>query len=87
MEIASPQRRNLWRAAFRQHSVWLRALRLGTLVGVLQAIINQGDIWLHHQATLETMIKTIASPAISTTLVLVSAAATWVQKTVEEEKL
>jgi hypothetical protein len=87
MELTAPQRRSPWREAFCQRSVWLRALRLGTPVGVLQAVINQGDVWLHHQQTLETVIKTVASPVIGTTLVLVSAAATWVQKTTEEEKL
>lgn len=84
MELAAPQRRSLWREAFCQRAVWLRALRLGAPVGVLQAMINQGDVWLHHQATWETVIKTVASPTISTTLVLVSAAATWVQKSEEE---
>jgi hypothetical protein len=87
MELTVSQRRSLWNQAFCQRSVWLRALRLGTPVGVLQAVINQGDVWLHHQETLETMIKTVASPAISTTLVLVSAAATWVEKSIEDEKI
>ena len=86
MELTATQRRSLWREAFCQRSVWLRALRLGTPVGVLQAVINQGDVWLRHQATWETVIKTVASPAIGTTLVLVSAAATWAQKSAEEEK-
>jgi hypothetical protein len=84
LTVPQPQQRSLWREAFCQRSVWLRALRLGTPVGMLQSVINQGDVWLHHQQTLETVIKTVASPAISTTLVLVSAAATWVQKTEEE---
>ena len=85
MEVAAPQRRSPWRGALCRRSVWMRALRLGTPVGVLQAVINQGDVWLHHQQTIETVIKTIASPTISTTLVLVSAAATRVQKTDEEQ--
>jgi hypothetical protein len=84
MELAAPQRRSLWREAFCQRTVWLRALWLGAPVGALQAAINQGDVWLHHQQTWETVLKTIASPTISTTLVLVSAAATWLQKTDEE---
>ena len=87
MELTATPRRSPWREAFCQRSVWLRALRLGTPVGLLQAVINQGDVWLHHQETLETMLKTIASPMISTTLVLVSAAATWAQKTAEEQNL
>ena len=86
MELAAPQRHSLWRAAFCQRSVWLRALRLGTPVGLLQAAINQGDVWLQHQATWVTVVKTLASPAISTALVLVSAAATWEQKTEEESR-
>jgi hypothetical protein len=84
MELAVTQRRSPWREAFRQRSVWLRALRLGGIVGLLQTAVNQGDVWLHHQETLETVIKTVASPAISFTLVLVSGAAAWAQKTEEE---
>lgn len=80
MELAAPQRRSLWREAFCRRTVWLRALRLGAPVGVLQAAINQGDVWLQHQATWVTVVKTLASPAISTSLVLISAAATWAQK-------
>ncbi len=87
MELITPQCRNPWRKAFTQRCVWLRAVWLGGGAGILQAIINQGDVWLHHREKLETVIKTIASPAISFTLVLISAGATWVQKSSEAETL
>jgi hypothetical protein len=70
----------LWRIAFRQRSVWSRGAKLGLSVGVLQAILNQGDVWLAHDETLGTVIKTIISPLVTFSVALVSAAATYVEK-------
>ena len=78
-------KRELWQMALRQPSVWRRALKLGFTTGLLQAAVNQGDVWLHHAQTTETVLKTIASPLIGFTLVLVAAAETWVQKTSEQK--
>jgi hypothetical protein len=86
MTIAATSRRELWRQALRQSSVWRRALKLGLTTGLLQAAVNQGDVWLHHAQTAETVVKTILSPLIGFTLVLVAAAETWVQKTLEQNK-
>jgi hypothetical protein len=57
---------------------------MGLTIGLLQAAVNQGDRWWNHTVDNLVMLKTIASPLIGFTLVLVSAAATWVQKTLEE---
>ena len=84
MTAAATNRRELWHQAFRQSSVWRRALRLGFTTGLLQAAVNQGDVWLHHAQTAETVVKTIISPLIGFTLVFVAAAETWVQKTLEQ---
>jgi len=73
--------------AFRQRSVWLRAVKLGLTVGLLQATINQGDHWLRGEITRAVIIKSIVSPLIGFTLVLVSAAETWVQRTIEQNKI
>ena len=83
---ALPGRRKLWRMAFQQRSVWLRALKLGLTVGLLQASINQGDHWLSGRVDHIVIIKSIVSPLIGFTLVLVSAAETWVQRTIEQNK-
>lgn len=72
--------RNLWWIAFRQRSVWARGAKLGFSVGVLQAIINQGDVWLAHDETPGTIVKTIVSPLVTFSVALVSAAATYVEK-------
>src|SRR5687767_3511520 len=72
--------RQLWRTAFRQQSVWARGAKLGLSVGVLQAIINQGDVWLAHNATAGTIAKTIVSPLVTLAVALASAAATYVDK-------
>jgi hypothetical protein len=74
-------RRALWAQAFRQSSVWLRALRLGLSVGFLQAVVNQGDHWMSGAVDGTVLLKSIVSPLIGFTLVLVSAAETWVHRT------
>jgi hypothetical protein len=79
-------RSSLWRQALRQRSVWLRAVKLGLSVGFLQAAINQGDHWWHGQVDQVVVIKSIVSPLIGFTLVLFSAAETWVQRTLEQNK-
>ena len=78
------RRRTLWGQAFRQRSVWLRALRLGLSVGFLQAVVNQGDHWMSGAVDGMVLLKSIVSPLIGFTLVLVSAAETWVQRTEEQ---
>jgi hypothetical protein len=73
--------RALWAQAFRQPSVWRRAVRLGLSVGVLQAVVNQGDHWMSGAVDGTVLLKSIVSPLIGFTLVLVSAADTWVHRT------
>ena len=85
-ENGSLVRRALWRQAFRQRQVWLRALKLGLPVGLLQAALNQGDHWLSGAVDRNTLLKSIISPVIGFVLVLVSAAQTWVQRTLEQNK-
>jgi hypothetical protein len=70
----------LWWIAFQQRSVWSRGAKLGLSVGVLQAIINQGDVWMAQSETTGTVIKTVVSPLVTFSVALVSAAATYVEK-------
>ena len=44
-------RRMIWRRALSRRSVWLRAVRMGLTVGLLQAAINQGDVWARGAVT------------------------------------
>ena len=76
----------LWREAFRQRAVWLRAVKLGLTVGLLQAAINQGDHWVRGEVDRVVILKSIVSPLIGFTLVLFSAAETWVQRTIEQNQ-
>ena len=69
--------------ALRQPSVWRRAVTLGLSVGMLQAAINNGDHWLARAVDGRVLAKSIISPLIGFTLVLFSAAATWVERTLE----
>jgi hypothetical protein len=82
-EARRAQRRELWTLALRQRSVWMRALKLGLTVGLLQATINQGDRWWQHTVDSAVLVKSIVSPLIGFTLVLFSAAQTWIQRTLE----
>ncbi len=66
----------MWRQALRDRSVWIRALRIGLPVGLLQIIVNQGDHWLAGTVTTGIVLKTIASPTISTGIALVASVAT-----------
>ena len=79
-------RRALWRQALSQRSVWVRAVKLGLTVGMLQATVNQGDHWLRGEVNRIVLLKSIASPLIGFTLVLFSAAQTWVHRTLEQTK-
>ena len=69
-----------------QRSVWLRALKLGFTTGLLQAAVNQGDRWLGHTVDGDVLAKSIISPLIGFTLVLVSASQTWVHRSLEQSK-
>jgi hypothetical protein len=71
---------SLWRLAIQQRLVWSRALTVGLPVSCLQALINQGDDWWHHQGDGLTLVKTIVSPLVTFSGALVSATATWVEK-------
>jgi hypothetical protein len=83
---STPDSRTLWMRALRERSVWARALKFGLTAGLLQAAVNQGDHWLHHEVGAAVIVKTIVSPLIGLTLVLFTSAATWVQKTLEHNK-
>lgn len=73
-------RQSLWVQAFRQASVWRRAAVVGLPIGVLQAVINQGDVWLRHEQTMGTVVKTLISPLVTFSVALISAAGVWVEE-------
>jgi hypothetical protein len=84
--MTNPSKRDLWLLALRQPAIWSRAFKFGFSAGLLQAAVNQGDLWLRHAAGPGVIVKTIVSPLIGLTLVLLTSAATWVQKSLEQEK-
>lgn len=65
-----------WRDALRSREVWIRALRIGLPVGLVQIAVNQGDHWLAGHITGGVIAKTIASPSISIGIALVAGVAT-----------
>ena len=77
---SSAVNRRFWLVALQQRSVWARSAKLGLSVGILQAIINQGDVWIDQAETTGTVVKTVVSPLVTFSVALVSAAATQVEK-------
>ncbi len=65
----------IWQAC-RHPAVWVRAARLGLVVGVIQVSLNQGDHWLSGHVTTGVIIKSILSPLLSFGIAFASAAAT-----------
>jgi len=80
-------KRTLWMQALREPSVWLRALKFGFTAGLLQAAVNQGDFWVRGAVGPSVIFKTIVSPLIGFALVLFTGAATWVQKSAEQNEI
>jgi hypothetical protein len=68
--------RPLYWQACRQPAVWLRAAKLGLVVGLIQVSLNQGDHWLRGEVSSALIIKTILSPLLSFGIAFASAAAT-----------
>lgn len=68
----------LWQKALSDKNVWQRSLRLGLPVGLLQIVINQGDVLLHGAWTSRVVFKLFACPSISVAIALASASATYV---------
>jgi hypothetical protein len=64
-----------WQAC-RQPAVWVRAAKLGLVVGLIQVSLNQGDHWLRGEITTAVIIKSILSPLLSFGIAFASAAAT-----------
>ena len=74
----------MWMQALVCGAVWRRAAKWGVPVGILQALINQGDVWLSHAVNAAVIAKTIVSPLVTFSVALVSAAGMYVEKTKEQ---
>jgi hypothetical protein len=62
-----------------QPAIWRRALAVALPVGMTQVAVNQGDAWLRHfteggSAAPSLIVKTLASPLITITVSVLSAA-------------
>jgi hypothetical protein len=73
----------MWLQALACGAVWRRAAKWGVPVGILQAVINQGDFWLSHAVTTTVVTKTIVSPIVTFSVALISAAGMYVEKSKE----
>ncbi|MBI2929797.1 MAG: hypothetical protein HYY24_29410 [Verrucomicrobia bacterium] len=78
-------RRPLLTRPLPQRAAWLRALKLGLPVGLVQAAIHQGDHWLSRSLDAAVLLKSLASLGIAFTLVLFSSPETQVQRTPKQQ--
>jgi hypothetical protein len=68
-----------WRRVLAKPAIWRRALVVALPVGLTQVAVNQGDVWIRHwmeggPAAPSLIVKTLASPLITITVAVVSAA-------------
>jgi hypothetical protein len=75
MSTTTSPRPSYWQAC-RQPAVWVRAAKLGLVVGLIQVSLNQGDHWIRHEIDATLIAKTILSPLLSFGIAFASAAAT-----------
>jgi type III secretory pathway component EscS len=71
--------RALWLQVLRTRAVWVRAAKLGLVVGVLQTLLNQGDHWVHRKVDMVVVAKTILCPLLSFAVAFISIATTQVE--------
>lgn len=74
-DSAAISRTHYWHA-LRERAVWVRAAKLGLVVGLIQVLLNQGDHWLRHEVTTGVILKSILSPLLSFAIAFSSAVAT-----------
>ena len=74
----------MWLQAFACGAVWRRAAKWGVPIGLLQAVINQGDYWVNHAVNAAVVAKTIVSPMVTFSVALISAAGMYVDKRREQ---
>jgi signal transduction histidine kinase len=59
----------------RRAAAWRWALGVGLPVGLAQAVLNQGDLWMRHAVDWTVMVKTLLTPMVSVLVAWVSATA------------
>ena len=74
----------MWLEALAQKEVWLRASKVGIPIGLLQAVINQGDVWLSQSVDAAVLTKTIVSPLVTFSVALISAAGMYIEKSKQQ---
>lgn len=67
-----------WRRALASPSLWRRAFLVALPVGVMQVVVNQGDVWARclfqgASAAPSLVLKTLASPLITVSVSVLSA--------------
>ena len=71
-----------WVAELKKPVHWKRAAILGGTVGLIQVAINQGDRWLSQDFDSTLVLKSIASPLVTSAVAFVSG----VFSSLEQEK-
>ncbi len=81
----TPSTRKIWKQALESRGVWIRAIKLGATVGVIQMALNQGDYWLKGAVTTAVVIKTIMTPIVTFGVSLYAATETRVEQMKNEK--
>jgi type III secretory pathway component EscS len=76
----STPKRQLWIRACLARPVWRRAALLGLTIGLLQAVVHQGEHWMHHEFSPSVIAKSLSSPLITFAVAFLSGAAAWVER-------
>ncbi len=71
--MCTADKKRLWLEALSNPGVWKRVCQLGLSVSLLQAVINQGDIWLGHAVSRLVVVKTVLTPLVTLAVALISA--------------
>jgi type III secretory pathway component EscS len=78
--MLSTPTRQIWIRACLARPVWRRATLLGLTIGLLQAVVHQGEHWVHHEVNLAVIVKSLFSPLITFAVAFLSGAAAWVER-------
>ena len=69
----------LWNEALTSWSVSRRSLVIGLVVGSVQIVVNQGDVWVRLQINSTLILKTLVTPMIAISVALFSSAGAYVE--------
>lgn len=80
------RRRTLWKQTLTMRWIWIRSLKIGACVGLLQVMIHQGDVVLQQGISWALVMKSIVSPILAFAVAFYATASTQVDRQWKEFK-